>query len=120
MGKKTALNLTLIPDQIRKNCSRTFEDLLYLAHNIKKKKLWLGTVFANFAWYGRTEDLVPIMKLAVELFTDLHRNLVGSSAERAGGSLSAVVVGAGSTAIGFLIPWPPLMISRGASAGIPN
>ena len=47
-------------------------------------------------------------------------NLPWSDSERTDGMLlSPGLLSAGSTAMGFLIPWPPLIISRGASGGIP-
>ena len=49
-----------------------------------------------------------------------HWNLDGSLSGRAGGSFSTGVFSCGSEERGFLIPWPPLMSSIGASGGIPN
>ena len=51
-----------------------------------------------------------------------HWNLVGSDSGRAGGNFS-VLTGApsvGSLERGFLMPWPPLINSIGASGGIPS
>ena len=51
----------------------------------------------------------------------LHWNLDGSDSGLAGGSFSVGTgFASGSTDRGFLMPWPPLMSSMGASGGIPS
>ena len=52
----------------------------------------------------------------------LQRNFEGSVSHRRGGSFSTSLAGLGavSETIGFLIPCPPLINSRGASWGMPN
>ena len=46
--------------------------------------------------------------------------LAGSASHRMGGSFSISFFSGTSLTMGFLIPCPPLIISKGASGGIPN
>ena len=50
----------------------------------------------------------------------LQANLLGSVSLLNGGSFSTSFFSGTSATIGFLIPWPPFINSRGASVGIPN
>ena len=58
---------------------------------------------------------------SVKVFAQIRQaNLDGSDSHRSGGSFSKCLLSTGaSEAIGFLIPWPPFINSRGASGGIP-
>jgi hypothetical protein len=49
-----------------------------------------------------------------------HWNLDGSDSGRTGGSFSVTGFSGKSGAIGFLMPWPPLISSIGMSGGIPS
>ena len=52
-----------IPGQIRKNCSRAFEGLSYLAYKVKKKTIMFG-----YKLYQHTKDLVTLFDPKVHLF----------------------------------------------------